>query len=90
MANQTTLQQRQRPFQPLDTTKGRAGRPIAAPQAQYAGGWNIIQDVTGRLASLYARTSGGQKDEEDPELILAQDMYAQAAFDLQEQIGTWL
>lgn len=93
MANQTTLQMRQqeihRPFQPLDTTEGRAGRPIAAPQAQYAGGWNLIQDVTGRLASLYAHTSGGQKDEEDPELILAQDLYAQAAFDLQEQIGTW-
>lgn len=93
MANPTTLQMRQqeihRPFQPLDTTEGRAGRPIAAPQAQYAGGWNIIQDVTGRLASLYARTSGGQKDEEDPELIMAQDLYAQGAFDLQEQIGKW-
>lgn len=93
MANPTTLQMRQqeihRPFQPLDTTEGRAGRPIAAPQAQYAGGWNIIQDVTGRLASLYSRTSGGQKDEEDPELIMAQDLYAQGAFDLQEQIGKW-
>lgn len=81
----STLQQKtqemHRPFQPLDSTEGRAGRPIAAPQAQYAGGWNIIQDVTGRLASLYSSTSrGSKKDELNP---LAAEAYSAAAFDLQ-------
>lgn len=94
MANPTTLQQRQqemhRPFQPLDTTEGRQGRAIAAPQEQYAGGWNVAARTTSNLDSLAGQftrmvTSSGTKGkEEDPELNLAYDMYAQQVFELED------
>ena len=92
MAYQSILQQRQqeihRPFQPLSTTIGREGKAIAEPQEKYAGWWNPIEDISGRLASLYERT-GRKKDEEDPQETMAQDLYSQASFDIQNQMLDW-
>ena len=86
MANPTTLQMRQqeihRPFQPLDTTEGQKGQPISEPQERYAGWWNPIEDISGRMASLYSRT--GNKKKDDPELLRAQELWSTEAFNLQE------
>ena len=78
-----TLQQRQqemhRPFQPTDTTTGRAGRAIAEPQEQYAGGWavaaDIIRNSSGVLKNL-VQEERSKKNELNP---IAADMWAEAS-----------
>lgn len=93
MSQPTTIQMRQqemhRPFQPLDSTEGRTGKAIAEPQETYAGWANIIQDVTGRMAKLYASTSRGSSKEDDPQLQRVEDLYSEAAYKAGEHISSW-
>lgn len=84
MANPSTSQIRQqgtrRPFQPLDTTEGRAGRAIAEPQEQYAGGWAVatdtIRNLSGVFGDLFQERS--KKNELNP---IAADMWAEASIE---------
>lgn len=89
MSEPTTLQKRQqemhRPFQPLDTTEGRAGRAIAAPQAQYAGWADVFARTTANVQPLVNQVINA-RNKEDPELLLAQEYYAKGTFDLEEMI----